>query len=60
MTGAISEAYYGIPADIRNYAFTFLDNDLVTIINEFESKYGITLEKETSSFTRSVAYKSLN
>lgn len=39
ITGSIAEAYYGIPDDIRQKALTYLDNDLIDIINEFEAKY---------------------
>ena len=42
--GGIAEAYYGIPADIREYALTFLDQRLLDILNEFESIYGMITE----------------
>ena len=45
IAGGIAEAYYGIPADIRDHALTFLDTDLLAILNDFEYKYGIVLEK---------------
>ena len=45
ITGGISGAYYGIPADIRESALTYLDHRLITILNEFESVYGPSYEK---------------
>lgn len=56
MAGGIAEAYYGIPAKIRDHALTFLDKDMLNILNAFESRYGITLEKETTSASRAVKY----
>lgn len=46
ITGGIAEAYYGIPEAIRKHALTFLDDRLLSILNEFEAKYGISIEKE--------------
>ncbi len=46
ITGGIAEAYYGIPASIRKHALTFLDARQLSILNAFESKYGLTLEKD--------------
>lgn len=46
IAGGIAEAYYGIPADIRKLALTFLDVKQLDILNAFESKYGVVLEKE--------------
>ena len=40
VTGGIAEAYYGIPAEIRETALTFLDETQLAILNDFESKYG--------------------
>jgi len=45
ITGSIAEAYYGIPVDIRKHALTFLDERLLSILLEFESKYPALLEK---------------
>ncbi len=45
ITGGIAEAYYGIPTDIRKHALTFLDERLLRILLEFESKYGASMEK---------------
>ncbi len=39
ITGAIAEAYYGVPASIRKLALTFLDERLLKILVEFENKY---------------------
>ena len=48
ITGSIAEAYYGIPADIRNHALTFLDKKLLNILVEFENKYPSKVEITTS------------
>ena len=40
ITGGIAEAYYGIPAKIRKRALEFLDDNLISILDEFEEKYG--------------------
>ena len=57
ITGGIAEAYYGIPADIRKLALTFLDGDQLAILNAFESKYGIFLEKDAGEgISRAVNY----
>ena len=45
ITGGIAEAYYGIPADIRNKALTFLDKRLLNILLEFEKKYNDRQDK---------------
>lgn len=39
ITGAVAEAYYGVPASIRKLALTFLDERLLKILVEFENKY---------------------
>lgn len=51
ITGAIAEAYYGVPASIRKLALTFLDKRLLKILMDFESFYPAKLEKaaETGS-----------
>jgi type I restriction enzyme M protein len=36
ITGGIAEAFYGIPASIRNKAVTYLDERLIEILNRFE------------------------
>lgn len=45
ITGGISEAYYGIPTEIRKHALTFLDERLLKILVEFENKYPSKMEK---------------
>ena len=37
--GGMAEAYYGIPANIRRQALTFLDEKLLRILTAFEDKY---------------------
>ena len=57
MTGSIAEAYYGIPAEIRNHVLTFLDETQLGILNAFENTYGIALEKKVGdSMTRPVSF----
>lgn len=43
--GGVAEAYYGIPADIRKKALTFLDKRLMDILIQFENKYPPIMEK---------------
>lgn len=45
--GGVAEAYYGIPADIRKHALTFLDELLLQILIEFENKYPPVMERHT-------------
>jgi type I restriction enzyme M protein len=45
VTGGIAEAYYGIPADIRKHALTFLDERQLRILVNFENAYPPALEK---------------
>ena len=45
IAGGIAEAYYGIPASIRKYALTFLDEDLLKIVVAFENKYPPVMER---------------
>ena len=52
IAGSIAEAYYGIPAGIRKLALTFLDETMLTVLNKFESKYGIRLQNQENSFAR--------
>ena len=51
ITGAIAEAYYGIPGDLRRHALTFLDERQLSILNAFEAKYGTSLEKSVGGKT---------
>ena len=39
--GGLAQAYYGIPAPIRNQAMAYLDDRLVEIVDTFESAYPI-------------------
>ena len=58
ITGGIAEAYYGIPSDLRKHALTFLDKIQLDILNAFEAKYGMTVEKAvTKDVSRPVNYK---
>ena len=41
----IRDSYYGIPADIRKHALTFLDERLLQILIEFENKYTPVMER---------------
>lgn len=52
ITGSIAEAYYGIPADIRNHAITFLDERLLKILIDFENRFPSNIEKTTRSGTK--------
>lgn len=45
ITGAVAEAYYGVPTSIRKHALTFLDECLLKILLEFENKYPAKFEK---------------
>lgn len=40
IAGGIAEAFYGIPLEIYTKARTFLTNDLLKDVDEFEAKYG--------------------
>lgn len=44
ITGAVAEAYYGVPDTIRTRATAFLDKRLHKILLEFEKKYPAKLE----------------
>ena len=39
ITGSVAEAYYGVPTDICEKAESYLDDYLLSILREFESKY---------------------
>lgn len=39
ITGGVAEAYYGIPAKLREQAIAFLDERLRAVLAEFEKKY---------------------
>ena len=40
ITGSIAEAFYGVPDDLRNQAQAILTPDLLTVLTDFEAKYG--------------------
>lgn len=44
ITGAIAEAYYGVPTNIRKHALTFLDERLLNILVEFENIFPPKME----------------
>lgn len=39
ITGSVAEAYYGVPASLRQQALGFLDERLLILLSEFESQY---------------------
>ena len=39
IAGSIAEAYYGIPEDLRSYALTFLDDEMVEVVRRFEERF---------------------
>ena len=58
ITGGIAEAYYGIPSVLRKHALTFLDKTQLDILNAFEVKFGMVVEKSISDdISRPVNYK---
>lgn len=58
MAGSIAEAYYGIPAEIRNHALTFLDQTQLGVVNAFEQKYGMAIMKQVKKdISRPVEYR---
>ena len=57
IAGSIAEAYYGIPAEMRKLAFTFLDKQLVSAVTSFEAKYGIRIQKKPDNYARVDEYK---
>lgn len=55
IVGGIAGAYYGIPSEIRKKAITFLDQDLLKILIDFEKKYPPKIEVINSN-QNSVSY----
>ncbi len=55
ITGSIAEAYYGIPTEIRKHTLTYLDEELLRILIEFENEYPAKMEKQ--NLTGSVSIK---
>ena len=39
ITGAVAEAYYGIPDELKKTALSYLDERLLCIVKKFEEKY---------------------
>ncbi len=39
ITGSVAEAYYGVPLEIREMALSYLDEQLLALLLEFEEKY---------------------
>ena len=57
ITGGMAEAYYGIPDELRRHALTYLDETMLTVLNDFESKYGLIVEKNVGEkYTRQINY----
>ena len=46
MTGAVAEAYYGVPKNIRNRAENYLEPKLLSILLSFEKAYPPRAERE--------------
>ncbi len=44
ITGAVAEAYYGVPTSLRKHALTFLDEKLLNTLVEFENIYPAKVE----------------
>ncbi len=58
IAGGIAEAYYGIPSNLRKHALTFLDKTQLDILNAFEARFGMVVEKAVSKdVSRPVSYK---
>lgn len=51
ITGGVAEAYYGIPADIRKHALTFLDERQLRILVDFENAYPPVVEKQVENLS---------
>jgi len=57
IAGSIAEAYYGIPSSLRKHALTFLDDRQLKLLTDFESEYGISIEKKSDgSSIRSITF----
>jgi len=39
IAGGVAEAYYGVPEELKKRALTYLDNNLLSIFNEYEHLY---------------------
>lgn len=58
ITGAIAEAYYGIPDEIRKKALTYLDEDQRNIFDRFETFVATKDERKYLSFVVSPSFMS--
>lgn len=47
ITGSLAEAYYGIPVDIRKLGLTYLKEDLLKILVDFENVFSPKAEVQT-------------
>ena len=57
IAGGMAEAYYGIPDELRRHAITYLDEVQLNVLNAFEAKYGIIVEKSVAKkMSRPVNY----
>lgn len=45
ITGAVAEAHYGIPTHLREQAKTYLDERLLALLDEFETRYPGKIEQ---------------
>ena len=54
--GGVAEAYYGIPSDLRKQAIKFLDEELLNLLIEFESKYPPVIKNKNNSYTDKLKY----
>ena len=55
--GGVAEAYYGVPSDIRKHVLTFLDEELLGILVEFENEYPPTMERKSKGVSVPVKRK---
>jgi type I restriction enzyme M protein len=39
ITGAVAEAYYGIPDELKETALSYLDESLLNIVERFKDKF---------------------
>lgn len=54
IAGSVAEAYYGIPTDIRAHAMSFLDDELLKILTDFENQYPSKVEIKTDKSSYSI------
>lgn len=56
ITGAVAEAYYGVPNNIRKHALKFLDDRLLKILLDFENMYPAKSRKKLFSHLLSLRF----